>query len=400
MNFRVFTYLIILSTTLSLSADSFFSSAEQGIGLRQYHTTTRGMGMGGTGLGMQDSVSLNAYNIAAMRHIPNSRITVLMNYTINQTDFGFQEVTTRTGYFSGLHLAIPLQRDKWVLAASLAPYTLVNFSYNQQHTGSLGTYEENTYFKGNLSRAHLSLVWSPLPQLGISAGMQYYFGTIKDRHWLIFNSQQLYNSSYELEYQFHGPGAGFSLEYQPLKALSLGGFVDLKPRLNFFKVSRSPIDFSEEEIQTKSSLPVFWGVGTSIQPSRRWRINADMAYQQWSGGFNIQTINLDRLEDWYHAGIGIERTHLPQRSRVFLDKIDIRAGASLSNIGYKFNNNAVMEYSGHVGLGIPFYQEKARFDIAFIAGIRGDRSQTVAQEKFFRFSFSISAGELWFQNLR
>lgn len=396
----VFTIIFLTVHWVTGNSASFFSGAEQGIGLREYITTAQGLGMGGTGLAMPDSTALNAYNIATWRHIGNTRISILMRTEYNQIDFGWQNFSRYTGAFSGLQLAVPLQEDKWFFGISLAPYTVVDFNHSQEYHTPLGNYQEDTFYNGNLARAQVSLAWSPHPRLGIAASFNYYFGTIKDRYRLIFNQRELFDSSYEIEYQFHGPGAGISVEYDILHSLHIGGFFDFKPSLSFSKISRSPIAFTEEEIRTNSSLPVFGGIGSSFRFAGVWTVNADLAYQNWSDGFDIEGVDLNRLEDWYRAGIGIERAHSRGETESLLNKIDLRTGFSLGNTGYRFNDHSVREYSAHLGIGIPFYQDKARLDIAFLTGIRGDRSTTIAQERFFRFVFSISAGELWFQKLR
>ena len=78
----------------------------------------------------------------------------------------------------------------------------------------------------------------------------------------------------------------------------------------------------------------------------------------------------------------------------------MRAGFSYGTIGYQFDGNTVIEYGGHFGLGIPFFRGRARLDFAFIAGKRGDKNKVLAEENFYRLIISVSAGELWFKNIR
>ena len=143
-----------------------------------------------------------------------------------------------------------------------------------------------------------------------------------------------------------------------------------------------------------------WGVGTSYFLSKRVVVAADYAFQNWSKGFDIASASVKDLDDWYHFGFGMERIHLNSRRAKTWDKFDWRAGFSMRQIGYIYNNEKVIQKAVHVGTGFPFFTNSARLDIGLMAGIRGDKSKTIAQEKFFLFNFSISAGELWFQKFR
>ncbi len=392
--------LLFLICPAMLFPSSFFTSSNEGIGVRQYITTVRGMGTGGTGLALPSAMSLNAYNIATWRYTKYTKINISMRYDRTEMEFGSNTNNSSTGNFSGLQLAIPIVKNKWVFGISLAPYTLVDFKFRRDFESEAGQYQETTFFEGNLARSQVNLVWAPSQDFSIGASFNYFFGTIEDRYRLQFNNEQLLNSNFEIEYQFQGPGAGLSAQLRVVDSLYVGGFFDVKPSLNFFRTQDSPITFEREEIKNKSTLPVFWGIGSSYKFKQQWFVSADFAYQHWSNGFNIDGIDLEELEDWYHVGFGIEHVHSKKRNISFLNKFDIRTGLSFGNIGYKFNNSTVMEYRAHLGLGLPFFQEKGRFDIALIGGIRGDKSENLAQEKFLRILFSVSASELWFQTFR
>ncbi len=395
-------YAIIFSLMFYLAAYpySYFSSASEGVGLHQYITTARGLGMGGTGLALPDKVSLNAYNIATWRYIENTKLNLLMRYTVTNIDFGWQSSTSKTGDFSGLQLAIPIKKHKWVAGLSLSPYTQIDFSINQKYTLASNQYEENTFLQGNIARSQLNLVWSPVPRLGLAASFNYFFGTIQDNYRLIFNNQQYYDSSHEVEYQVHGPGAGLSADLRVADSLNIGGFFDFKPNMRLNKVSRSPITLAKEQSEQDITLPILFGIGGSYHFAHRWNVAADVSYQKWSDGFQIHGLPTDSLQDWYQVSFGLERTHQKQRPKSIFNKLDFRTGFSFGDIGYKFNNQPVKEYAVHFGLGIPYFEGRDRFDFGIIAGIRGNRSENLVQEKFYRFILSISAGELWFQKLR
>ena len=392
--------LLIFSLFISGKSLSFFSSANNGIGYHEYITSVRGLGMGASGLAAPDSVSLNAYNIASWRYMDITRIDVLMRLSYVQTEFPGQSFTTSTGKFSGIQLGIPIKPKSIVFGLSITPYTNVDYSITQKLDSDLGSYQENVFFEGSISRAQVNLTWSPHPKYGFGFGFNYYFGRIRDRYQLTFDTSEDYNTNYVVEYQFRGPGISFSFDWNIIKNLYFGGFVDSKPKLNFTRVINSPLTFLQEKVSEKGKLPVLWGIGASYQLGSRLIVAADYSSQKWSEGFGISAVNTQNLTDWYKTGIGIEHSHENKRTNKFFNKFDIRAGFSAGKIGYLFNNEPVREYSGSLGFGFPFHRNTARLDIAIVGGIRGDKQKNLAQEKFMQIFMSLSAGELWFQKLR
>jgi long-subunit fatty acid transport protein len=394
----IFLFLLI-QLVYSLS---FFSSSAKGIGFREYYPHTRGMGMGGTGLAIKDSLSLNAYNFSDWISIKNTRITFNLKFSYIDMDLGFQEITTYTGNFNGLQIGIPIQKQKWVLGFSITPYSLVDFSFNQKYdtTNAIVKYEQNTFYKGDISRAQLNLSWAPMKSISIGASLNYFFGGIDDRFKLIFNNPNYPDKSYEIKYQFFGPGIGSSLSFNPTQKVRFGGFIDFKAKINFTRIHKSLLNFSEIRYETKSSIPLSWGAGLSWEFQPQWIVSGDYVFQNWSEGFGIEGASTVDLTDWYRGGIGIEHSLSRKNSKPFFNKFDLRAGFSYGTIGYQFNGNTVMEYGGHFGLGFPFFEGRARLDLAFIAGIRGDKDKVLTEENFYRFVISVSAGELWFKNIR
>lgn len=396
----VFSQIFILLFIFSGYSMSFFTNSRQSLGIREYVTSIRGLGMGGTGLALPDGKSLNAYNIATWRHIRNTTITISMHYNYTITDYGWESIASSTANFNGVQLAIPIQRKKWVFGLSLTPYTWANYKYTTDVSQPAGDYQETIFYDGNLSRARLNLVWAPVPRLGVGISFNYYFGTFWDRYKIAFNDPAFYDSPHEVEYEFHGPGAGISFDLQMFDSLFIGGFLDLNPSLDFYKILHSPITSTTTRISSQSTLPLQWGIGSSYSFKDNWTITSDLSYQYFSKGFDIEQMDLTQLENWYRFGFGIEHSHFRKRKKSLLQSIDIRSGISLGNIGYKFNGNSVREYTLHLGVGIPFFYDRSRLDIALQAGIRGDKEKTIARETFYRITFSISSGELWFQKIR
>jgi len=397
--FAIIFFILLYLTTNTFSM-SLFSSAQKGIGLREYITSVRGMGMGGTGLALVNQSELNAYNFSLWRYIQNTRMSALMRYDMNYTIITNENLYSSTGNFAGIQLAIPLIRNRWVFGFSITPYTIVDFGYNLNLSVGTKPYVQGNFFKGNISKVQFSSAWSVNRNIGVAASFDYYIGTILDRYTLDFDSPEFYDSYSDVNYLFKGFGFGLGFDVRLYKSLVLGGFVDFKPTIHLTKTTYSPITFSELRTEKDANFPINCGMGLSYMIWRNWTLSSDVIYQDWSNITNLGAFNSNLLEDWYQWSAGIEHNHIRGRKESVFNKVDTRMGFSIGNIGYKFNGSTVKQYAVHLGLGVPFNKDLARLDFAVIAGIRGDRKFNSVEEKFVRFLFSISAGELWFQRLR
>ncbi|GAB4340729.1 MAG: hypothetical protein Kow0037_26760 [Calditrichia bacterium] len=389
---------LLLLTSQSFSM-SFFSGLKKGIGMRHFVGSTRGLGMGNSGLSTTDPYSLNPYNPASWTNVRNSRVELGMRYDIDQLNTASQDFSSSTAAFQYFQMAIPINKNEWAIGMGITPVSLVDFSFKRKITTTSDTYQENVFYKGSISRAHFSVAWRPSARTQLGASFHYYFGTIQDAVERIFSGSQYYSSRYELEYRFYGPSAGFSIQQQLLDSLTVAAFYDFKPSLDFTRVWTDLLSLERKEENSSAALPASWGLGASYSFGDNWTVASNFIFQKWSNGFELADISTDDLDDWYRFGIGFEHGHR-ERGNSLVQKIDIRGGFSAGKIGYRVNGNTVNEMAVHLGAGIPFFGNRGRLDVALIGGIRGDKSKHTVQEKFYQVHLSISAGELWFQKLR
>ncbi len=395
--------LLILAFSASIWAGSYFSSRNNSIGTRTYTTGVRGLGMGGTGLASFDSLSLNYYVVSQWRNINNTRATFGLFYDYTNSEVGESTFTSSVANFAGLSFGIPIQTKKWVFGVSVQPYTDINFRTTQNVTSIISSdttnFQQVLQQEGNISRAQFNLIWAPVEQVGLAIHANYYFGTLEDNYRFEFDEASFASTNHIVEYRVSGPGLGFSLDVRPTSDLMLAGFFDLKPSLNISTSYISQNTDIEGSDRVFDSFPISYGIGGAYQLGKRWNLAADYAFQKWS---ETLLSSDESYEDWFHFGVGVERMASTRRTRSlgFWDRVDLRAGASSRQLGYRFNNESVRENSLHFGLGIPFFQKNYRLDAGFAAGFRGDSAKNLASESFFRFELSVSVGEKWFQRIQ
>jgi hypothetical protein len=392
-----FTQLILLSMIFVSEAGSYFTTTLQGMGVRRYLPSIRGIGMGITGIASADSIFLNNYGVSQWRHIGDSRLSIGLRYNRIYTEINSENFLSSTAGFTGIGLAVPLQKDSWVIGINFQPYSSVEFKSFQDIESDGVSFTQNNILNGTIAKAQLNLVWSPLPSIGVSINGNYYLGIIEDRYEYTFNDGSFRDVSHSVEYRIGGPGIGFSADVSPWQWLMLAGFADFKASLNVEANYTSPALFPDSIERNLDSFPLHLGIGSSILLGQRWNLAIDYSYQNWTRTLKTPSIEYD---EWYHLGLGFERKALNKRKISVFNQVDFRGGLSATQIGYKFNNESVMEYAAHLGFGIPFNQYRNRFDFAFSAGVRGDQNKNLVQETFINFHASIAIGERWFQSNR
>lgn len=389
--------LLLLIPVISLKAGSYFTSQLHSMGLRVYIPGVRGMGMGNTGIASMDSVQLGNYNISQWRHITDTRLTIGVRYNRINTQIDDENFLAASAGFAGISLAIPIKRNTWVIGLNFQPYALLDFKSSQSQVSNGISFTQNNILNGAIGKAQLNLVWSPVSTVGISINGNYYVGNIEDRYEYTFNDGSYRDISQGIKYKISGPGLGFSADIQPKRWLIIAGFADTRSALKVETSYTSSAIYPDSIKRNLDAFPLHFGLGSAIMLSSRWNLAIDYSYQFWSETLKEPTPD---YEDWYHLGIGVEREASRKRKPGFFSLMDIRGGFSTKKIGYKFNNESVLEHSVHFGLGFPFNQYRNRIDIAISAGLRGDKTKNLADEKFINLNASIAIGERWFRSSR
>lgn len=390
------TAWILLS--VSLPAGSYFSAKAKGLGLRSYTTGVRGFGMGNTGLAATDSIMLNSYVTSQWRRIDFTRATFGMYYQRFNTDLENSSFSTSSADLAGMNIAVPLKHGKWVLGLSLQPYTGVDFKTSQTVERDSIAFTQYTLSTGSISKAQFSLIWSPFPALGLALNGNYYFGALRDNYEFRFEESSFLSTSHTIKYSISGPGVGVSMDFQPVRAVSVGGFVDFQSSTDLKTTYLSQTTTFGDKPRNFDRFPLHYGIGASFMVDQRWSLAVDYTAQNWAKTLRDENSEFDT---WSHTGVGIERKQSPKRRNVgFFDRMDLRAGYSNARLGYKFNGETVTQNALHLGLGIPFSSSLNRIDIGVETGVRGDLQKHLAKEQYTNFQVSISIGELWFQKIR
>lgn len=323
--------------------------------------------------------------------------------------------TSQGGNMNYLVTAFPIKPTKWTTAVGLMPYTSVN--YRLQYTDNVVNSTDEVSVIEEGSGGLTQLYWSNgvriTRELAVGLKTSYIFSSIVNTYKnRLLESPQPVNfvagieeKSYVKDFAF-GTGISFSkdsLFSQNRYRLSFGAVYDFATELSATKTDRiyrtnalgDTTDVSVLPSSRKGaySIPSSLTVGVSLSRGTRWSIGTEASYQDWSTFKDVNGRNEGMQEAW-RISLGGEITPDQFATENYFKRLTYRAGVSMEQEPFLANGNAVQDLGINFGLSIP--AGRSSLDFAFRYGRRGEKSENVLEETYFRIFFGITFNDQWF----
>jgi hypothetical protein len=397
---KIACLFLLLLPVLSHAESSVFALGANSIGEHHYPYSTAALGRGGFAMAIIDSVNLNQMNYALWSYMPKTTFTLNFSYQGLWSESAYNKISSVDGNFFGGFLAIPLIPRVAAFGFGVLPKSINNQGFFVQNAGIGSPATETIKIKGTLSEVQLIGALAINQNLSIGLYMYYILGKINDNTKVDYSDVGYQDVQVENRYQFYGkaPSGGVSAFLRVTPRLSVGAQIKFPSIMTMYTQQFSLSSEKKIEKNQTITFPVNGTVGFSFAPFERWVIGGDLDYINWKSGYKLNGFPVKNMQNNFRLGAGIERTPSPRRLASFADRMNYRAGVFFGQLNYLSNGEPVNEYGFSLGFGLPIRSGSSRFDIALLAGQRGDIALNGLSEKFFRVSFSISANELWFQN--
>lgn len=415
---RYFFLLFIgfAQTAFGQAASSPFSTF--GLGEFYGNSLIQNQGMGGIGVSQPQFWSLNNQNPALLvfNYYTVFQAGVLVeSRTLSSDSLSQKNVNGNLNY---LVTAFPIKPGKWTTSVGIMPMSKVNYKlqYSQEvlenGTGNvvdtIGVFEQGS---GGLTQVYWSNGVRLHDDWAVGLKAAYIFGSVvKD----FSNSLTIPNQAnpfivgvkqqtYVKDFMFSG-GLSYSKDSIGKKndyRLSAGLVYNFGADLNTDKttfiqrrvVSGTPVT-SDTLINNSGSvyIPPSLTVGFSVSKGSIWTTGIEFTYQNWADFKSINEEDEGLVQAWKMA-LGGEFT--PDIiSNNFLKRITYRTGASYERNPFMTNGKQLNEIGINFGLSLP--TGRSSLDLAFKAGKRGDKAETLLQENFFKIYFGITFNDQWF----
>ncbi|OQY37360.1 MAG: hypothetical protein B6226_05280 [Candidatus Cloacimonetes bacterium 4572_65] len=353
----VLALIIIMLGITGLSAgNSIFSLA--GLPYQYSGNDIYSQGMGDVGIGDGLRLSNGFANPALMNTAGTVNFyTALKMGNINYTTDGDLEFGDDALDFPFFSMVAPFRRHRF------------GFQFNSYKSGNVENYvvisdslSEHNLIDSYIYKLDFYYGYRFNGGLSIGVGPNVYIGHT-EQEYIQEGGFGVFNARYKKTVTFTDMGftAGI-LKQAP--TWSLGGRYEYGKELETEKEFASI--HSVEDLDSEAyKLPHRVGVGFAKKWQGKYKLASDFNYEVWDD-FN----GVDYHNSW-KAGVGV--AYEPKmRKRGFWKYVPYRAGLSLRELPFDYNNNKIYEQAYTVGFSLPFKSKINKLDFALEYMIRGD----------------------------
>ena len=242
-------------------------------------------------------------------------------------------------------------------------------------------------------------VWKK--RLSVGANFGFIFGNITHEQNLSFGSTSSSYSVYQTKrLEVRDLKMDFGVQYvHPISAkenITLGVVFSPANKLNTDSYE-SIVSTQEQKGDTvtglRFDLPNSYGVGLSYTKENKLMVGADFSYETWKNAdFFSKT---DEFKNRMKVAVGAE--FIPHyNNRLFLNRVQYRAGFHYSNSYLKVKGSSYDEYGASVGFGLPLIDGRSYINVGFEYNKVKPTSPGLIDEQYFRFTVNYTFNEFWF----
>jgi hypothetical protein len=414
--------LLIYSGVCGQAARSPFTTF--GIGEPYGSALINSQGMGGVGVSQPQVWYLNNQNPALL--VYNNLTVFQAGMLIESRNIRRDTASEKStgGNMNYLVTAFPVKPNRWTTSLGLMPYTTVKYSiqYQDEIQNSNGTISVREEGSGGLTQLYWSNGVRLTKEVAIGLKTSYVFSSVLNTYQNVLNDfvqpvnyvAAIQERSYVKDFSF-AAGLSFSkdsLFTQKKYRFSAGAVynfsTDLKTRqrhLIYRTLSGLVEDDPDPDTIISSNgnihIPSGFTAGISLSRGLKWTIGTEFAYQDWTTFKSVNADDEGLGESWRIAGGG-EMTPDALGDK-YLKRITYRIGLSYEKMPYLVDRNqgaSPTDYRQVNDLGINFGFSlpagRSSLDFAFKYGKRGNRTETIFEENYFKIYFGLTFNDQWF----
>lgn len=417
--------------TLTSSVNTYSPYSMYSLGELSTPGTALQRSMGGVGVAMFSTSSVNVLNPAAFGYTPQQ--SFLFNFGIEgghfrneQEKFGANAGTVKTAYntmnIHDIAFQMPLAKGVGV-GFSLTPYSNVGYTMHRDDmsvAGNMGSARYEYYGEGDISEVKFGVGWAPVRKFSVGASLVYYWGNINRSYKMlpsnIITGSGVYSSTTGVDtYDVSRVKAQLGVMWNPIlksdEILSVGATYHIGGDINPDIVKYVYVDnllSSTVRQDTDSSLPLKLptqiAVGVFYQ-NLKIKAGLDYVYQGWGNENTALMENEDNgvrvgYTDTHTVKVGFQ--YIPNHADVrnYLRRISYRVGARYGDYYQTYGGEKINQLALTAGLGFPVRLfGYSSIDVGFEWGMRGLGSKTVmvdnamvgmVKQQYFKLSIGLS----------
>ncbi len=395
--------LIVMLLTGSLfGQNSYYSS--YGFGLSSPSIPVRNLALGGTGLAIPDSISLNLLNPALWNGFVTTSLQGQVGTSTVSADPGSPDLVMTQ--FLGFSFKFPLGK-KIGIAMGIMPVTRMtaekSFSDSTSFGSSMVQYTSDVEVKGGISQFFFGGGYRVNPNFCLGLKTQIYFGNYLTKMATDLDIDGGVNSYFRKYTIIQGAQLGLGAYWVSKdRKMEVGTTID--HRLKFDSYRNYDFYFGPDSTTKKKNIPYpsTFQLGVRRKMTGSLALSVDISYSLVPKSLynDFYVIETSDAQNPFYAGIGFEKATASRPGASIWNQMALRAGAF-------YKSESIHQFGGlqetgiSFGVSLPFNRHLNRIDLAIVASIRdGFLNETVGKEQVLSFYAGITTGELWFRKFK
>jgi long-subunit fatty acid transport protein len=385
-----------------------------GIGDLSDNNNAWNMSMGQLGIGLRSPNHVNYINPASYTAFDSLSFVFEGGFNGQFVSLSSNSQTTNRNYASLGYLLFGMPVNKWwKTSLGLIPYSDVGYNVeNEASYTATGRIVRIYAGSGGINRLYWGNAFQLFKDFSVGANVSYLFGSMK-REAIVMFPDSAYAMNFRENYYITMNDLYFNFGVQYRKKIKNDIFLNLgavyAPSLsmsaktdilaNTFLVSsstESPRDtlVNKEGSKGRIIIPMLAGGGFSFEKTDKWMVGLDYQWQNWE---KFRAFDLsDSLVNSWHVSVGGEIIPNIDNYNNFLARMHYRMGFTYHKTYLRLRDQNINEYAFSVGVGIPLRGMKTMLNLGAEYGSRGNATQNLIHESFFKVVVGFSIYERWF----
>jgi len=373
------------------------------------------MNMGQLGIGLRSAYHVNYTNPASYTAFDSLSFVFEGGFNGEFVTLTSAVQSTSRNYASLGNLLFGMPVNKWwKTSLGLVPYSTVGYNVATYDTyANVGRIERVYSGSGGINRLFWGNAFQPFKNFSIGANISYLFGSMDRAATVTFpdsaynmNIRELYHVTMnDLYFDF---GAQFKVKIKNDLSLNLG--VVYAPTLSMaaktdvfaysFLAGSSGTELPRDTLIVESgykgriTIPTMMGGGFSFDKTDKWVVGVDYKWQNWDKFKAFGTG--DSLKNSWQISIGGEIIPKIDNYTNFLARMHYRMGFTYNKTYLRLKGQDINEFDFSAGVGIPLRGMKTMLNVGAEYGSRGNISQNLIRENYFKIVVGFSIYERWF----
>ncbi|MCE1198042.1 MAG: hypothetical protein LWW85_03655 [Marinilabiliales bacterium] len=376
----------------------------------------RGDGMGGIGIGINNSFQINPANPASYTAVDS--LTFLMQFGLDGK-FTHSATTTASNNrnnvnFNHMTFLFPATRW-WAVSFGLIPYA--SKGYTITATDGTSTLQSSSSFSGDgtLSKVYIGNAFNLGKHLTFGVNSYFIFGKLSDETYIYFpNDADAYDYLKQVDLSAHGfgftGGVQYKIETTKENRLTLGATIDPKVDISstytiheeraLFRNSSttSAIIDTIQHVESNEhglQIPLSYGAGFSYNIKNKIVFGADAYYQKWKETkFLGQQVDFMTNSSRYSAGLEVCPNQYSIRS--YWERTQYRLGGFYENSYLMLNGTQLKNYGVTFGLGLQLGRSRTTLNISGEIGKLGTTDNNLIRETYTKLTVFLLLHDRWF----